>query len=129
MPGKKIRKSFTEYSRERIKRIHGLSSEYNGRGGKHTEKLLFLVREHAREITSLHAVRDGHFITETGDLLVLCLELILEEGADPDAVIELCYGRYHSKLKGLIDRRKSRNGRKKCQPAVRLPQDRKISRG
>lgn len=112
MPGKKIRRSFTKYSRESIKRIHALSSEYNGRGGKHAEKLLSLVREHAREITSLHASGDGHFVTETGDLLILCLELILDKGEDPDAVIELCYSRYHSKLKGLIGRRKVRNGRK-----------------
>jgi hypothetical protein len=99
---KKEHLSLTAYARKNIREIHALSEKYNGKRGKHAEKLLSLVREHAREITKLHIKKDPHFLIETGDLMVLCLELLAERKGDADGVMEKCYERYKKKLGGLI---------------------------
>ena len=91
-------RSLTPYSDTRLRRIHALSSDMNCRG-IHAERLLDMIRGHAREISELFYACDEHFITETGDLIVLCLELIIEAQSDPDRVLNECYGRFEKKLK------------------------------
>lgn len=98
-----MRKSLTEYAEKNLKAIHALSRRYNGKSGKHARKLLELVKKHAREIGELHGRRDPHYAVEVGDLLVLCHELLIEDGNSADAVLEKCYRRYKKKLKGLLD--------------------------
>lgn len=100
--GKAKSGSLTKHAKDNIRGIHALSSSYNGKGGKHAEKLLGLVRKHAREITELYRDRDAHFAVEVGDLLILCHELLIEAGKDPNEVMELCYRRYKKKLGQLI---------------------------
>ncbi len=97
-----MRRSLTEYAKQQIKEIHSLSATYNGEGKGHADVLLELVREHAEEITELYDNKDDHSSVETGDLLILCHELLVEQGKDPDQVMELCYGRYRRKLEGLL---------------------------
>jgi hypothetical protein len=97
-----MQKSLTEYAREQIKEVHRLSALYNGNAEDHTKVLLELVREHAEEIAELYDNKDDHFSVETGDLLILCYELLLEQGKDPDRIMELCYGRYKRKLGELL---------------------------
>lgn len=88
---------------ERIKKVHQLSRVYNGPSKKkHLKKLLSLVREHAREITLLHKKKDQHYLVETGDLLILCLEILLEAGASIDAMTLRCCKRYEKKLTFLL---------------------------
>lgn len=102
-------KSFTPFSKRHIKAIHRLSQHYNRlRHKKHPRVLLDLIKEHAQEIAQLYGKKDKHYVTETGDLLILCLELVKEAQADPDRLMEKCYERYYTKLKQLIEKRKAR---------------------
>jgi hypothetical protein len=102
MKGKEKRKSLTAHAKKNIREIHALSARYNGKGGKHAEKLLGLVRKHAKEITELYREKDAHFPVEVGDLLILCHELLVEAKTDPDKIMEKCYNRYRKKLSHLI---------------------------
>src|SRR3989338_2240383 len=88
---------------KRLKGIHELSRRYNGRKrDAHNAKLLELIDKHAQEIRELCEKGDRHFLTETGDLAVLCFELLLENGEDPGAVLERCFKRYEDKLTRLL---------------------------
>jgi len=99
----------TEKSLRRVRAIHAFSRRVNARrNASHTQKLLSLIKEHAAEIEELLRKGDAHHIVETGDLLVLCLELILESGYPPDAVIEESFRRYEQKLNELLRRRRKR---------------------
>lgn len=102
-----MRKSFTEYSKKRISEIHSLSREYNGTNSRHTEVLLDLVEKHSLEIKELYGEKDDHFSIEVGDLLILCIEILLEQQKDLDDILNKCYSRYETKLKGLILNRKN----------------------
>ncbi|MBF0483107.1 MAG: hypothetical protein HQL25_00210 [Candidatus Omnitrophica bacterium] len=91
----------------RIKAIHQLSRQYNGKTkGAHQKKLLQLMREHIDEIEELAAAKNKHFLIETGDLIILCFELLLENRTEIDEVIVECFGRYEKKLKSLIELKK-----------------------
>lgn len=88
---------------ERINKIHRLSQRFNDMVGKpHQQRLLELMRKHVEEIEQLAQQQDQHYVIETGDLLILCFELLLEGGADIDDVMEQCFGRYERKLTELI---------------------------
>lgn len=93
-----MKRSFTTYAKRNIREIHKLSKRYNGKDKKHMAVLLGLVREHSKEINELYKKKNKHFLTETGDLLVLCLEILLENKTDMDKVAEICYKRYKAKL-------------------------------
>ncbi|MFH1878925.1 MAG: hypothetical protein ABH883_08970 [Candidatus Omnitrophota bacterium] len=99
--------SITEYAKNNIKEIHGLSARYNGYGRDHTEVLLGLVGKHACEINGLYRNGDDHFSVEVGDLLVLCYELLLEQKKDPDEIMEICYSRYKRKITELMNARET----------------------
>ncbi len=87
----------------RIHAIHALSQEYNDRVGvKHQERLLDLMKKHVVEIEELLAQRNPHGLVETGDLLILCFELLIENGRSIDEIIEICMGRYEKKLGELL---------------------------
>jgi len=66
------------------------------------------MKKHVEEIKGLLKKSDAHFVTETGDLLILCLEMIKETGRSPDAVLDKCYGRYRRKLGQLISEMKDK---------------------
>lgn len=92
-----------EAALERIKKIHQLSRKFNAMVGKpHQKRLLELMRKHIDEIEGLAEGKDSHYLIETGDLFILCFELLLEGGADIDEVAEKCFGRYERKLGELI---------------------------
>jgi hypothetical protein len=97
-----MRRSLTAYAKDNIKEIHKMSAKCNGSGCDHTGKLIALAHEHACEIKELYERGDAHFIIETGDLLMLCLEMLAEHGKDPDNIMDICYRRYRDKLAGLI---------------------------
>ncbi|MBD3427155.1 MAG: hypothetical protein GF409_08010 [Candidatus Omnitrophica bacterium] len=100
-------RSLTEHARENISRVHELSREYNGKEKSHMEVLLYLVKKHAEEIEELYRASSEKFPVEVGDLLILCHEMLLESGEDPDGIMELCYGRYRRKLRELMERKEA----------------------
>ena len=84
----------------RVKSIHELSRLCNKQDPcGHNGLLLKMMRHHVDEIEELFRKNDRHFLIETGDLIILCLELLLENGAVPDDVILKCFGRFETKLK------------------------------
>ena len=87
----------------KIKKVHQLSALYNQRiSVPHQKRLLSLMRKHVDEIEELFAQGDPHAIIETGDLIILCLELILERQASIDDVVNKCFERYTKKLSSLL---------------------------
>ena len=87
----------------RVKRIHLRSQRYNKLVGmSHPQRLLTLMRQHVCEIGDLQVRQDPHFLVETGDLLILCWELLLEHKISPDKIFLKCCGRHEKKLDGLI---------------------------
>ena len=84
-----FKKTFSERAKSEISYIHNLSKEYNESIGKeHVKALLELVEKHVHEIKDLYFSGDPHALVETGDLIVLCLELIRERGGREDAIQE-----------------------------------------
>ena len=87
----------------RIKHIHKLSQRYNAHlHQEHTPKLIDLIQEHSKEIRELHTRNDPHCITETGDLIMLCFELLIDMSASVDEVMNHCFERYDTKLSKLL---------------------------
>ena len=96
----------TKRAVQRLKNIHQLSKKCNGPSKKkHLEKLLALVEKHVDEIRFLYKKDDLHYLVETGDLLILCFEILMENKRDIHKMTELCFGRYENKLDQLIERR------------------------
>jgi hypothetical protein len=90
----------------RIKNIHKLSRLYNKRlKNNHKKRLLELMREHIEEITKLSNKNNRHYLTETGDLVILCFELLLENNVSINKVLLKCFKRYETKLLKLIKER------------------------
>ncbi|MBU0468954.1 MAG: hypothetical protein KKD07_08765 [Candidatus Omnitrophica bacterium] len=89
---------------ERIKKIHSASALYNEKAGKeHNQRLLELIRHHVEEIKELNDANDRHFLVETGDLAVLCFELMLEHQESIDDIMLKCFDRYDKKLASLLN--------------------------
>lgn len=87
----------------RIKDIHKISQDYNSQlNHNHTEKLLTLIQEHSEEIRDLYTKKDSHYLTETGDLIILCFELLLENQASINETLLKCFKRYETKLPRLL---------------------------
>ena len=97
------KEAISQNALERIRGIHQLSQKFNETTGKpHQDCLLELMRKHVDEIEELSAQKDPHRFIETGDLLILCFELLLEGGSDIDGVTYKCFERYERKLTSLI---------------------------
>ncbi len=98
-----MKKIMTPRALDRLKKIHGLSKKYNGPAQKkHSKKLLDLLKNHAKEIESLYLGSDPHYLTETGDLAVLCLEILIDNKRSIDETMGHCFDRYERKLKLLL---------------------------
>lgn len=98
-----MKNSLTHYSKKELQTIHDYSKRLNRLLNKdHAQALLAMMEEHVDEIKELRDKKDEHYLIETGDLIVLCLELIKEAKQSPDAVLCKCYPRFHKKLSQLI---------------------------
>ncbi len=103
-------KALTSEAAQRIRAIHALSRRVNDRvGERHFARLMALVRSHVQEIGELRRSGDPHAVVETGDLLVLVLELLLEQGAAIDPILFRCFDRYDRKLGEILDRIEGRD--------------------
>ena len=90
-------------SLERIKNIHRLSSRYNRKlNNNHKKRLLKIMKEHIKEIEQLSGKDDEHYLIETGDLIILCFEILLENKVSLDETLLHCFKRYETKLPKLI---------------------------
>ena len=98
--GRASPKVFSPSACERLCHIHELSRSVN-RGGAHQEVLLNFISNHAQEIKQLLRAGNDHAYIEAGDLIVLCLELILEGGQDMEQIMTRCLLRFEKKLHGL----------------------------
>ena len=91
-------------SLERIKNIHKLSKLYNRKlKNNHKKRLLELMKEHIEEIEELAGKNNKHYLTETGDMIILCFELLIENNVSIDKTLLRCFKRYETKLTELID--------------------------
>lgn len=98
-----MNKSLTKFANKELRDIHNYSKRYNNLVRKnHSVVLLKLMKEHIKEIGSRYKKQDRHYITETGDLLILCFELLKEARVSPDSVLQRCYKRYRNKIPKLI---------------------------
>jgi len=99
-----MKKSLTSYAHNELETIHGHSRRHNRRlKVNHAAALLKMMEKHVVEIKELHVQKSKHYLIETGDLMVLCLELIKEAKESPDLVLSKCYERFHKKLSQLTD--------------------------
>lgn len=88
---------------ERIKAIHKLSQDYNCKlNNSHSSRLIELIKEHAEEIESLYNSDNSHYLTETGDLILLCFELLLENNSSINGILLQCLKRFETKLPRLL---------------------------
>lgn len=86
----------------KIKKIISLSEEL----GTDSFKIISMMKHHTTEIYELFEKNDKHFAVETGDLVVLCLELLIREGYSIDEIMDKCYLRFDKKLKELLDEKR-----------------------
>lgn len=108
LPTKQVMsKSLTAFASKELKLIHAQSRRYNrAMRNDHAQALLEMISHHADEINALYKKGNTHYVVETGDLVVLCMELIKEAKHSPDKVLNKCYGRFRRKLSGLLEERK-----------------------
>ena len=100
--------ALTPEASNRIQGIHSLSKTYNDKiFGDHSRKLLNLMSSHVKEVQELLEKGDRHFLVETGDLIILCLELLLEYDASMDDILQTCFKRYEKKLTALLEEQES----------------------
>lgn len=84
--------------RGRINKIISLSKQI----GNDPEKFIDMIKHHGDEIKELFEKNDKHFAVETGDLIILCIELLLDEGYSVQEILEQCYGRFDKKINKLL---------------------------
>ena len=97
------KKSLTQFAQKELQAIFRYSRQLNQFSrGEHAQELLKLMVEHVQEIRERYQKKDAHYLTETGDLLILCFALLKEAKVGPDVVLSKCYKRYRKKLPQLI---------------------------
>lgn len=89
----------TEINNKKINSIIDLTK----RLGNDTNKILQMMQQHTQEIKQLYEKKDKHFAVETGDLIILCLELLMLEGYSIEDILEKGYKRFDKKLKELLE--------------------------
>lgn len=99
-----MKNSLTKFALRELKTIHDYSKKYNKLKGKnHARILLQLMEDHIDEISQRHKNMDSHYLIETGDLLILCFELLKEARRSPDVILSMCYKRYHKKFDNFLE--------------------------
>lgn len=102
--------SLTAFAKSELKVIHGYSEKLNSLSRReHSHALLRMMKEHVVEIKWRYGRKDKHYLVETGDLIIICLNLIKQAKCSPDAILNKCYGRFHKKLPRLIADLKARS--------------------
>lgn len=106
-----MQSSLTNFAKKELKAIHGYSRQHNKLLNRdHSRALLEMMKEHVTEIKWRYGRRDKHYLIETGDLIIICLNLIKQAKCSPDTILNKCYGRFHKKLPRLIADLKVKEG-------------------
>jgi hypothetical protein len=83
---------------EKIKHILELSNKL----GNNPDKIIEMMQHHTSEIKELHNNKNKHFAVETGDLIILAIQLLMMEGYSTKEIMNTCYDRFDKKLNGLL---------------------------
>jgi len=83
---------------EKIKHILELSNKLNN----NPDKIIEMMQHHTSEIKTLHNNKDKHFAVETGDLIILSIQLLMMEGYSTEEIMNNCYERFDKKLNELL---------------------------
>jgi len=94
---------------KRIKSIIRLSKKL----GNDSDKIIEMMQHHTAEIKELYSKKNRHFAVETGDLVILAVQLLMMEGYSAKKIMESCYGRFDKKLDGLIKAKNKKNVHKR----------------
>ncbi len=89
----------TFYDQNKLTEIIALSQ----RLGTDSNKLIDMMQHHTTEIKELFDSKNKHFAVETGDLMILSLQLLLMEGYSVDEIMDKCYSRFDKKLNGVLE--------------------------
>jgi hypothetical protein len=92
-----------------ISEINKLSAKLEKTKDAQNDYILHSMAEHAEEINELFRKHDDHWATETGDLLVHCIRLLVLNGYDVNELLEKIPGRFVKKINELILKKKSPN--------------------
>lgn len=95
-------KSLTDHAKGRLKKILLNSIK----AGNKKEDILRMILHHADEIKELSEKGDSHAAIETGDMIILCLELLEMSGESPDEILECCFARFDCKLQEILSGKK-----------------------
>ncbi len=89
----------TEHTICKLQQIHKMSVERNkDKNISHTQILFNMMRHHIKEIGELLKDNNSHSFIETGDLIVLCMELLLDNNQDLNDILNICFQRFKKKL-------------------------------
>lgn len=98
-PEKTAPRIVSDQAVRQLDEIHQLSRVVNAAHAQgHARVLLDFIAEHATEIRQLYERHDPHYLVETGDLMILCAEVLHEAGESCDAILEQCFERFRAKL-------------------------------
>ena len=88
---------------KRIKEIMELSKKIGNNSGK----IIEMMQHHTSEIKELYNGKDKHFAVETGDLIILAVQLLMMEGYSAKEIMDKCYDRFDKKLNGLLKKKEN----------------------
>jgi len=86
------------------KRIKGIM-ELSNKIGNDPGKIIEMMQHHTSEIKELYNEKNKHFAVETGDLIILAVQLLMMEGYSTKEIMDKCYGRFDKRLNELIEKK------------------------
>ena len=84
--------------KDKIKQILKLSRKL----GTDSNKLIDMMKRHTHEIKELYDSKNNHFAVETGDLIILSLQLLMIEGYSIEEIMGKCYDRFDKKFNDAV---------------------------
>ena len=84
--------------KERVKEIKEMSLKLQGSNEEDSKYILNAIVEHADEIRELFGKNDSHYVNETADMIILCIELLMTNNINPDDPIKLRLNRFVEKI-------------------------------
>lgn len=87
----------------KVKEINELASRITPTKDGQNDYILHSMVDHAAEINELFKENNTHWATETGDLLVHCIRLLMINGYDVNKLLETIPERFVKKIKMAIN--------------------------